>query len=114
MKYMLMFCASVEGQQDWEAQAEEVRNAGYARLGQWFGSNADKLVENHELQGPQTATTVRFRDGLPVVTDGPFIEAKELIGGYAIVDVPDAAAALELAKTWPAQGTVEIRPVVER
>lgn len=114
MKYMFMFCASAAGQKEWDAQPQEVRDEGYARVGQWFGSNADKVVSTHELQGPQTATTVRFKDGSPVVTDGPFMEAKEVIGGYAIIEVSDAAAAVELAKGWPGQGTVEVRPVVER
>ena len=114
MKYMLLFCSSAEGQADWEALPADVREEGYAKIGQWFGANADKLVSTHELQGPQTATTIRFDGGKPVVTDGPFMEAKEVIGGYAIVEVADAAAAVELAKTWPAQGTVELRPVVER
>jgi hypothetical protein len=113
MKYMLIF-GTTAAQQELESAPEEVRNQGYEKIGQWFGSNADRLVATHELQGPQTAKTVRFTNGKPVVMDGPFIEAKEVVGGYAIFDVADEAAALELARTWPAQGTVEIRPVVER
>ena len=114
MKYMLMFCATADGQKEWEEQPQEVRDAGYTKLGQWFGANADKLVMTHQLEGPQTASTVRFMGGKPVVTDGPFIEAKEIIGGFAIVDVADQEAAVELAKGWPAQGTVEVRPVIDR
>jgi hypothetical protein len=48
-----------------------------------------------------------------VVTDGPFLEGKEQIGGYAEVQVADLDEALEMAKTWPGRGTVEIRPVVD-
>jgi hypothetical protein len=47
-----------------------------------------------------------------MVTDGPFIEAKEVIGGFAVVDVADLDEALEMAKAWPG-GDVEVRPVVE-
>jgi hypothetical protein len=47
------------------------------------------------------------------VFDGPFIEAKEQVGGYALVDVPDLDAAIQLAKSWP-MGDVEVRPTVER
>jgi hypothetical protein len=114
MKYMLMFCATVDGHREWEALPQEVRDAGFAKMGQWIGANADKLVMAQQLQDPQTASTVRFTDGKPAVTDGPFIEAKEIIGGFAVVDVADHEAAVELAKGWPGQGTVEVRPVVER
>jgi hypothetical protein len=48
-----------------------------------------------------------------MVVDGPFIEAKEVIGGYAIVEVADLDEALQMAKTWPGQTSVEIRPVVD-
>ncbi|MFI5269839.1 MAG: YciI family protein [Chloroflexota bacterium] len=62
---------------------------------------------------PNTATTVRFSEGEPIVTDGPFAETKEAIGGYAIVDVASVAEALEMAKSWPGRGLVEVRPVLE-
>jgi hypothetical protein len=111
---MLMFCATAEGQKEWDATPEAAREANYAKIGQYFGQNADKLVMTHELQGPRTAKTVRFDAGRASVTDGPFIEAKEVIGGYAVFDVDDEAAALELAKAWPGSGIVEVRPVIER
>jgi hypothetical protein len=62
------------------------------------------------------ATTVRhaWNGGEPVVTDGPFIEAKESIGGYASIEVADLDEALRMARTWPGRGSVEIRPVVPR
>jgi hypothetical protein len=57
---------------------------------------------------------VRFAaDGSPTVTDGPFMEAKEAIGGFAVVDLPDVDEALRLAKAWPARGSVEVRPFME-
>ena len=73
-----------------------------------------KVVHTDELQAPSTATTVKFVDGKPVVTDGPFIEAKETIGGYAVVDVADLDTALDMAKAWPPGGMVEVRPIVPR
>jgi hypothetical protein len=65
------------------------------------------------LLAPDTAKTVAIDNGPPLVTDGPFVETKEQIGGYAVLDVPDMAAAVELVKTWPGlPGTkIEIRPV---
>jgi hypothetical protein len=91
---------------------EEARQA-YARVGAWWQEHQSKIVGGEQLQPANTATTVRHsRNGAdPVVTDGPFIEAKEQIGGFAIIDVPDLDEALRMAKTWPA-GSVEVRPVV--
>ena len=48
-----------------------------------------------------------------MVVDGPFIEAKEVIGGYAIVEVADLDEALQMAKSWPGLTSVEIRPIVD-
>ncbi|HXL60507.1 MAG TPA: YciI family protein, partial [Mycobacterium sp.] len=67
-----------------------------------------------QLEPPKTATTVRHQDGDIYVVDGPFIEAKEHIGGFAIVEVATFDEALDLARTWPAGGSVEVRRVVER
>jgi len=72
------------------------------------------LVSGEQLGPPNTATTVRHSDGDSYVLDGPFIEAKEHIGGFAIVDVETLDEALELARTWPAGGSVEVRRIVER
>jgi len=48
------------------------------------------------------------------LTDGPFSEAKETVGGYGILDVADLDEALAIVKTWPANGKLEVRPIVER
>src|SRR5665213_35238 len=84
----------------------------------WFEehSKAGRLVGGEELRGPSSSTTVRIKNGKATVTDGPFIEAKEVIGGFAIVEVKDLDEALAMAKSWPAGGDgrgVEVRPVVE-
>ena len=47
------------------------------------------------------------------MTDGPFVEGKEMVGGYAVIDVPDLDAAIKLMSGWPAPDVMEIRPVVE-
>jgi hypothetical protein len=114
MKYVLLFTGSMEEQESWDAQTKAEFEAAYARVGQWFDEHgrAGRIVGGEELQSPRTATTVRFKQGKPIVTDGPFIEAKEIIGGFAVVEVKDLDEALEMAKGWPG-GTVEVRPVVE-
>ena len=65
-----------------------------------------------QLAPPRRARTVRVRDGKRLVTDGPFTETKESVGGFSIFELPDKAAAIELAKTWPGHA-IEIRPIVE-
>ncbi len=67
------------------------------------------------LQPTSTATSVRVRDGKPLVTDGPFAEAREQFGGYFLVEAKDLDEAIAIAARIPAAqvGTVEIRPVVE-
>jgi len=113
MKYVLLFGDTVEGRQVWENMPEEALAAAYAQIEQWFQENGSKMLGGNELQGPATATTVRFNGGgEPIVTDGPFIEGNEVIGGYAEIDVADLDEALRLAKSWPGQGPVEVRPVV--
>jgi hypothetical protein len=65
---------------------------------------------------PSSATTcVRVRDGKPIVTDGPFVETREQIGGYFLIDAPDLDEAIGIAARIPGAriGTVEIRPVTE-
>jgi hypothetical protein len=114
MKYVLLFCGTREQQQAWEDMTEEARAQQYERVGRWFAENRAKLGPSNQLQPPQTATTVRFQDsGEPLVHDGAFIEGNEVIGGYAEINVADLDEALHLAKTWPARGTVELRPVWE-
>ena len=114
MKYVLMFAGSVDEQDAWEKMPEATRVAAYGRVNQWFEehSKAGRITGGAELQGPTTATTVRIKNGKATVTDGPFIEAKEIIGGFAIVDVKDRDEAEEMARKWPG-GPVEIWPTVE-
>jgi hypothetical protein len=115
MKYVLLFAGTMEEQEQWDSQTREEMKAAYARVEGWFEeySKAGKIVSAEELQGPSTATTVTFREGKPMVMDGPFIEAKEIIGGFAVIDVKDLDEALAMAKSWPGRSTVEVRPVVD-
>jgi hypothetical protein len=115
MKYVLMFASTMDAQDRYEQLSKAELGAMDAAVGKWFEENGRKgvLVSGEELHGSRTATTVRFADGKAIVTDGPFIEAKEVIGGFAIVEVKDLDEAIALAKTWPAGGAVEVRPIVD-
>jgi hypothetical protein len=77
-------------------------------------AEAGILVDSSPLQPPQTATTVRVRDGETQLSDGPFAEIKEQLGGYYILDCEDLDAALRYAAMIPSAkyGSVEVRPVM--
>ena len=86
----------------------------YGEIFKWFETNGSKISDGGaELQPTRTATTIRKRTGKVSVVDGPFIESKESVGGYSIIDVPDRDAAIALAKTWPGHA-IEIREIVEQ
>ncbi len=99
--------------------AEMTEEEGKAFIGAYFQFTdevkaADAFVAGDALQGIATATSVRVRDGQRLVTDGPFAETKERLGGFYIVE----AASLDEALAWAAKipsaatGTVEVRPLV--
>jgi hypothetical protein len=117
VKYVLMYT----NRPDLTAAIPPERQAQvYGEIYGWFEKNESVFVENGaELQEITTATSVKSGEEgeNPVVVDGPFNEAKEVIGGFSIIDVPDLDAAIELAKTWPSLAfpgvAVEIRPIVD-
>ena len=121
MKYLLLFSNPTERWDEWrQLSADEVQRRREEMLPQWNalfqwmgeqGLDADGL----ELEDPAKSRVVRVEDGDTIVTDGPFLETKEVLGGYFVVDCKDLDQAIELAQRVPvaAVGSVEIRPVVE-
>ena len=77
-------------------------------------AEAGVLVDSSPLQPPRTATTVRVRDGEMLLSDGPFAEIKEQLGGYYILDCVDLDTALRYAAMIPSvrYGSVEVRPLM--
>src|SRR5205823_13960267 len=116
MKYMVLI-AGPEDPPGAASAASPQRAAAYERILGWWQeqSRSGKVLEGYELQPSLTATTVRRDEaGNVTVTDGPFLEAKEMVGGYAIIDVADLDEAISLVSGWPSSATLEIRPVVTR
>ena len=119
MKYVLMFVDRPDLQSAVPAErAEQVYNQIYA----WFEEHgaAGRIADGGaELQPVATATTVSSGPdgGEPVVADGPFSEAKEVVGGFTVIEVPDRDAAIAMASTWPSLRlpgvSVEVRPIVD-
>ena len=101
----------------WEApegMAPAQRESLLAELQRWWRDNraAGAIVDGKQFQPPTTATTVVIGDGGSTLIDGPYLESRDVVGGYGILDVPDLDAALALARTWPLPGSrIELRPV---
>ena len=111
MKYMLLIYAD---ERVW-TEAERQHCYGESTdLAHQLKSRAQYLAAS-PLQPVSTATSVRVRDGKRLVTDGPFAETREQLGGYFLVDARDLDEAIDIAGRIPGarKGTVEIRPVVE-
>jgi hypothetical protein len=118
MKYMLLIhqgTTPLPGSPEWDSLPDADKNAvyaAYATLNQTPG-----VTPGQQMQGPETATTVRVQDGKTLTTDGPFVETKEALGGYLFFEADDLDAAIALAAGIPAAsmgGAIEVRPLVER
>lgn len=118
MKYALLVYAD---QSAWAGLTEEEALAAReASLPKWLAlfeelAKVDPGVDGNELEAALDARTVRVRDGERLVTDGPFAETKELVGGIFVLDAPDLDEAIRLAALIPAAeyGSIEVRPIVE-
>ena len=113
---MQYICLIYGDEQAWQGMSDDERNQMFAAYGSFTESiqQSGQMVAGDALQPTTTATTVRVRDGETLVTDGPFLETKEVLGGYLVADCRDLDAAIELAQRVPlvGRGSVEIRPVV--
>jgi hypothetical protein len=109
-QYMLLIYNPVEGRPSPEELAAEMPL--WAEYTQSL-KDAGLYVTGDALQGVELATTVRVRAGETQITDGPFAETREHLGGYYVVDCPDLDTALEHAGRMPSVrwGSVEVRPV---
>lgn len=113
MRYVLFTFVGPERVADWEAMTADEKRADIARHTAWFGDHgrAGRIVGGEELGRPWEAKTVRKRG----ISDGPFVETKELLGGFIVVEVESQAVALDMAASWPGcvydSDRVEVWPV---
>ncbi|HEY6409696.1 MAG TPA: YciI family protein [Ktedonobacteraceae bacterium] len=119
MKYLLLFCGTPVDLEAWEAMSDEERVQKRAKAAQLMARYPSQLRRATGLQLPHTITSVHVgMEGQPLVTDGPFLEGTEVIGGYAELEVADLDEALQFAREWVADGpghpVVEIWPIVEQ
>jgi hypothetical protein len=112
VRYVLLFVETERFAKELEAMGPAERDRAYGLVGQWFADHAGEIRVASKLQSSQTATTVRMEGGgEPIVLDGPFVEGKEVVSGYAEVEVDDLDEVLRIVKRWPGCPVVEIRPL---
>jgi hypothetical protein len=112
VKFVLLFVETEQFERDLSAMSQSQRERAYQLAGKWMADHADKIRGGNKLRPAYTATTVRLdRGSEPVITDGPFVEGKEVVSGYTEIDVADLDEALKMVKTWPGCPVVEIRPL---
>jgi hypothetical protein len=112
VKYVILIANTEKARNMTEAEGQ----AWYGEIGAWYEKHggSGKLADGgHQLQPPETARTVRASG----VTDGPFMETKEALGGYSVLEADNIDEAVEVAKTWPGVDrgfiSIEVRPTVE-
>lgn len=112
MRYMLLFYDEEPTTPPSQAEMD-------AEMAKWYTYDsavreAGIFVSSEALQPSQTATTLRLKGEERIVTDGPYAETREVLGGYYVVDVPDLDTALDWAARCPAasHGSMEVRPVM--
>ena len=111
MKYALLIYGTPEVRELPEDELDAVV-AEYESI-----AESSEVVDGMQLQGTESATTVRVQDGEALLSDGPFVDAKEYLGGIFLLEADDLDAATAVAARVPAArmgGAVEVRPIVER
>jgi hypothetical protein len=117
MRYVLFNWLSPEDVADWETWTPEQQQADIQRHMEWFAKHRDHIVGGEELDAPRTVKTLRpgrQGEGI-VVTDGPYVEAKEILGGFVILEAESMERAVEIASDWPSlvsqpNSTVQVQP----
>ncbi|MDB5862839.1 MAG: hypothetical protein JWO70_645 [Betaproteobacteria bacterium] len=113
MQYLLMCCFD---EKLWEKIPQTERDGIMQEYGEWVQSAAGsgRYRTGAKLKSSASSTTVRARNGKPVITDGPFAETKEQLGGYHVLECKDLDEAMALASRIPTLrvgGTIEVRPI---
>ena len=114
MRYLVLIYSEEPASPPPQAQIEQIGAAYGAYTGMLRERGA--FLGGDELQPIATATTVRVRDGKTLITDGPFAETKEALGGYYLIEAADLDEAIELAGQCPGArwGSIEVRPINEQ
>jgi hypothetical protein len=112
MQYMLLIYADPSGFANLTPEQQKQGMAAYTAYTEAL-TKAGALVGSNRLRGADVSTTVRLTDGKTQVLNGPYVETKEQLGGYFLIEAPDLDAAIAWAARCPgaSHGTVEVRPI---
>ena len=111
MQFLLMI---YDQEKRWMGLSKAEQDAETQAYGAFGAEFAGSIKGGNALQPTMTAKTVRVRNGEKLVTDGPFAETKEQLGGYYLVEAKDAAEAASIAAKipWARSGSIEVRPIM--
>jgi hypothetical protein len=114
MKYMLLIYDNADTRERFLGKGSDALMGEVNAIMQEL-TESGELVGGEALADPSNTKTIRPRDGVPAVTDGPFAEAKEHLGGYLIVECESVERATEIAKRWPNSrfAAMEVRPLMD-
>ena len=114
MRYL---CLIYDDEKQWEAFSKKEQEAGMAEYNAFTDAikKSSHYIAAEALQPTRTATTVRVRNGKLSATDGPYVETKEQLGGFYLIDARDLNDAIQVASRIPSArwGSVEVRPIME-
>ena len=121
MRYVIFNWVHPDDAAAWEAMSPEEQAEDVERHRAWFRKFGEKVVGGEELDEPRTVKALRRgrqAEGI-VVTDGPYVETKEILGGFVIVEAADMDEAVAMAREWPSlagqpNATVQVQPVYTR
>lgn len=121
MRYVMFSYVDPADAVAWDALSPAERDADTDRYRAWFAKHRERIAGGEELDYPPTVKALRRGrqgDGV-VVTDGPYLETKEILGGFVILDVANLAEAVAIASEWPSlssqrNATVQVRQVLNR
>jgi hypothetical protein len=121
MRYVMFTYVDQADMAIWEGWTPEEQAADVDRVRAWFAKFRDKVVSGEELDEPKHVKSVRRgrqEEGV-VVVDGPYVETKELLGGFVVIEAADMDEAVGIASEWPSlyslsNATVQVQPVFVR
>jgi hypothetical protein len=121
MRYVLFNYVHPDDASAWESWSPAEQAADVERHRAWFGTWRDRIRGGEELDAPRTVKTLRRGrqgEGI-VVTDGPYVETTEILGGFVIFEAADMDEAVTIAAEWPSlatqpNGTVQVQPIFPR